>query len=128
MQENKLSKRVWLIAIPLVLIISYFLYDSFTQKSIKNIPGDFEEVAFVRNEQNKGGIIRIYAVTVGDLRHADFDACANLFPTNDYGSRTTVYFFDKNKGYPTTLTLDPPHFDTARYNAISIIKKTGSSK
>lgn len=125
---HKKKSRVWLIAIPLVILISYLLYDSFTQKSIKSLKGDFEEVAFVRNEQNKGGIIRIYAVTVGNPKYADYETCATFFPTNDYGSKTTIYFFDKNKPYPTELSLEYPHYDTNAYEAISIIKKTGSQK
>jgi len=122
------SKRFWWISIPMVAIIIYFIVDSMTQKSISSLPGDFEEVAFVRNEQNKGVIIRIYAVTVGDIAKANFDACADLFPTNDYGSSTTIYFFDKNTPYPTTLQLDPPHYDLSKFNAISIIKRHGSQK
>lgn len=124
MQKN--NKKVWLIAIPLVLVISYFIYESLSQKSIKSLSGEFEEVAFVRNDQNKGGIIRIYAVTVGDIANADFDACVSYFPVNDYGSKTTIYFFDKKEPYPTTLSLDPPHFDTSAYRAISIIKRTAT--
>lgn len=121
------NKRFWWIAIPLILLIGYFTIDAFTQKSISSVPGDFEEVAFVRNEQNKGGIIRIYAVTVGDIANARYEACADLFPTNDYGSSTTIYFFDKNKPYPTELKLETPHYDLNRYDAISIIKRRGAN-
>lgn len=125
---KKVSKRGWYIIIPLILVLAYFIYDSFTQKSIKDIPGGFKEQAFVRNEQNKGGIIRIYAVSVSDIPNAQFDEAAALFPTNDYASTTTIYFFDEKKGYPTSLNLTPPHFDTAAYKAISIIKRTGTKK
>ncbi|SFS34012.1 hypothetical protein [Sphingobacterium wenxiniae] len=124
----KKNKKFWWFAIGLIVILAYGIWESFNQPSIKDLPGDFEEVAFVRNEQNKGGILRIYAVTVGDIPHADFDACADLFPTNDYGSMTKIYFFDKNKPYPTELSLEPPHYDGSKYEAISILKRTGSSK
>lgn len=122
----KKNKKVWLIAIPLILILSYLIYDSFSQPSIKDLPGDFEEVAFVRNEQNKGGITRVYAVTVGDQLNAKYDACADLFPTNDFNSVTRIFFFDKNKPYPTVLDIEPPYYDTSKYEAINIIKRTGS--
>lgn len=122
------NKRYILLLIPVLILIGYFIYDSYNQPSIKDLPGNFEEVAFVRNEQNKGGVIRIYAVTVGDLEHADFDACAALFPTNDYGSLTTVYFFDKKAPFPTTLKIDAPHYDSQKYQAISIVKRTGATE
>lgn len=118
-------KKVWFIAIPIILLLSYLIWDAYSQPSIKDIPGDFEEVAFVRNEQNKGGIIRIYAVTVGDLTTANFEACADLFPTNDFNSVTTIYFFDKKNTYPTTLALEAPHYDALKYKAIHIAKRRG---
>lgn len=122
----KKSKKVWLVAIPLILILSYLIWDSYSQPTINDIPGEFEEVAFVRNEQNKGGIVRIYAVTVGDIANADFDACADLFPTNDYNSVTRIFFFDKSKAFPTTLSLESPFYDTTQYAAINIVKRYGS--
>ena len=120
-------RKVWLLAVPLIIILGYMIWDSYSQPGIEDIPGDFEEVAFVRNEQNKGGIERIYAVTVGDLANANFDACAELFPTNDYNSVTRIFFFDKNQPYPTTLSLEPPHYDNAKYEAVNIIKRRGSN-
>ena len=120
------TKKVWLIAIPLILILGYLLFDTFNQPSIKDIPGDFEEVAFVRNDQNKGGIIRLYAVAVGNPSEARYEECAKLFPTNDYNSVTRIFFFDKRLGYPTVLSLEAPHYDTTKFQAIHIIKRTGS--
>ncbi|WP_079645582.1 hypothetical protein [Sphingobacterium nematocida] len=122
----KKNKRVWFIAIPIILILGYLIWDSFSQKSIKDIPGNFEEVAFVRNEQNKGGIVRIYAVTVGDRANANYDACADLFPTNDYNSVTRIFFFDKNAPYPVQLQVEAPYYDTTQFNAINIVKRSGS--
>ncbi|MBD1430889.1 hypothetical protein [Sphingobacterium litopenaei] len=123
----KKSKKVWLLAIPLILILGYMIWDAYSQPSIEDIPGNFEEVAFVRNEQNKGGIERIYAVSVGDIPNAKFEACAELFPTNDFNSVTRIFFFDKNKPYPTTLSLEPPYYDTTKYEAIHILKRRGSN-
>lgn len=120
-------RKVWLLAVPLTIILGYMIWDSYSQPGIEDIPGDFEEVAFVRNEQNKGGIERIYAVTVGDLANANYEVCAELFPTNDFNSITRVFFFDKNKPHPTTLTLEPPHYDTSKYEAINIVKRRGSN-
>jgi len=119
------NKRIWVFIIPIVGFILFMLKDTFTQKSIEDLPGDFKEVAFVRNEQNKGGIIRIYAVTVGDQTQANYDAAADLFPVNDYGSSTTIYFFDKSKAFPSSLSIDTPHFDSKLYHPINIVKVRG---
>jgi len=124
MKSNK--KRAWLLLIPIILIVAFIFKDSLTQKKIEDLKGDFKEVAFIRNEQNKGGIIRIYAVSVGDIPNADYEGAADLFPTNDYGSSTTVYFFNKDYPYPTKLSLEAPHFDLDKYKSIMIIKRTGS--
>lgn len=123
-----INKRAWWLILPVALLLGLIFKDSFSQKNIEDLKGDFKEVAFVRNEQNKGGIIRIYAVTVGDIAHADFDGCAKLFPTNDYGSSTTIYFFDKNKPFPTSLSLESPNYDLSKYNAIRISKIYGENK
>lgn len=121
----KSRKIVWFVG-ALALLLAYFIYDGYSQPSIKDVAGDFEEVAFVRNEQNKGAIVRIYAVTVGDPANALYDECADLFPTNDYGSVTKIYFFDKQAPYPTELTLNEPHFDISKYSALRIVKRYGS--
>ncbi|MFD2744462.1 MULTISPECIES: hypothetical protein [Sphingobacterium] len=122
----KSRKIIWFVG-ALSLLLIYFVWDSYSQPNIKDVPGDFEEVAFVRNEQNKGGIVRIYAVTVGDPTQAQYEQCADLFPTNDYGSVTKIYFFDKNGSYPTELTLEEPHFETGKYSVLRIIKRYGSN-
>ncbi|MGO1521729.1 MAG: hypothetical protein ACTHZ1_04925 [Sphingobacterium sp.] len=121
------KKKIWWVAAGLVVILSYFIYEAYTQPTIEDLPGDFKEVAFVRNENNKGGIIRIYAVSVGDPQNAQYDACADLFPVNDYGSVTRIYFFDRNTPYPTELQLDEPHYDPAQYKAINILSRRGFS-
>lgn len=120
------KKKIWFIAIPIIIILGYLIYDSYSQPGLKDIPGQFEEAAFVRNEQNKGGIVRVYAVTVGDITEAQYNAAADLFPTNDFNSVTRIFFFDKNKPFPTELSIDPPYYDTTKYEAIHIMKRTGS--
>lgn len=125
-KKRKKSTRIWWLAAGLLILLGYFVYDGYSQPSITDLPGDFDEVAFARNEQNKGGIVRVYAVTVGDPIGANYEACANLFPVNDYGSITKVYFFDKANPYPTELSIEEPHFDPQQYEAIRIIKRTGA--
>ena len=125
---EKKKKNIWFIAIPLILILGYFIYDAYSQPSIEDLPGGFEEVAFVRKINNAGGIIRIYGVTIKDPLNAQFDQCADLFPVNDYGSVTKIYFFDKDKPYPSSLQLEDPHYDNSKYEAINILSRRGVSK
>lgn len=123
----KITRKIWIIGAALILVIGFGLWETFNQPTIGDLPGDFEEVAFVRNEQNKGGIVRVYAVTVGDVEGAAYDACADMFPTNDYASVTKIYFFDKQQPYPSTLSLEEPHYDNTRYKAVRILTRTGSN-
>lgn len=123
---NRKKGKIWWFSSALIILVGYFIWDSYSQPTISDIPGDFEEVAFVRNEQNKGGIIRVYAVTVGNPSQALYEECADMLPVNDYGSVTKVYFFDKNQPYPTTLHIDEPHFDTDKFEAIRIVRRHGA--
>lgn len=123
----KKKKKVWFIAIPIILLVGYFIFDSYSQPNLKDIPGQFEEVAFIRNEQNKGGIVRIYAISVGDIAVANYAAAANLFPTNDFNSVTRLFFFDKHEPFPKELSLESPYYDTTKYEATHILKRTGSN-
>lgn len=120
------KKKIWWVVAGVIVILGYLIYESYTQPTIEDLPGDFKEVAFVRNENNKGGIIRIYAVSVGDPANAKYDACANMFPVNDYGSLTRVYFFDSSQPFPTELSLEEPHYDTSQYSAIGIQSRRGN--
>lgn len=123
---NRKKNKIYWFSAALIILMGYFIWDAYQQPSITDLPGDFEEVAFVRNEQNKGGIVRVYAVTVGDPARAQYEECADMFPTNDYGSVTKVYFFDKNQPYPTTLQIGEPHFDTEKFKATRIIRRYGA--
>lgn len=111
--------RKWLFAIPLIFLAAIILRDVFFQPGISELEGGFKEVAFVRNEQNKGGIVRIYAFTVADSASANYLACGDMLPHNEYGSSTTAYFFLSNDPFPTTLQLDVPHFDIGQFHPVA---------
>ncbi len=111
--------RSLLLALAAAAGAALLLVDILTQRGVSDVAGGFEEIAFVRNEQNKGGIVRIYAFTVSDTAAADYLACGNLLPHNDYGSTTVAYFFEKGKPAPDRLKLDSPHVDADRYRAIA---------
>src|SRR5690606_7044262 len=97
--------------------------DFMQRRGPADLKGGFEEIAFVRNEQNKGGIVRIYAFSVADTTGADYRGCGELLPYNDYGSITKAYFFQADKAAPTSLQLEPPHFDTTRFHPVAVYLK-----
>lgn len=116
--------RNWLIGLAIGAFIALVMQDLFNNPGPGDLPGGFEELAFVRNEQNKGGIVRIYAFRVSDTAGADYQGCGDLLPHNEYGSVTKVYFFDKNAAStsasaPPKLQLDPPHFDTSQFHPVA---------
>ena len=120
------KKYYLLILLSLAGIVLYNL-NSFSDRS--KIKGGFEEVAFVRNENNRGAVLLYYAFTVANPEEADFGTLNNTLPYNKTSGLTTVFFFDKNKPYPLRLNLDYPHFDTLKYKPITIyqIDKTGQN-
>ena len=125
----KPTYRKLLLAFAIVAIAGFMIKDALFQPGIQELPGGFKEVAFVRNEQNKGGIVRIYAVAVADTAQADYLACGNMMPHNDYGSTTTVYFFAAHQPVPEKLQLESPHFDQSKFHPVAtyIRNEKGSS-
>ena len=115
--------RKWLIGLVVVAFVAFVVWDLLSTRGPGDLVGGFEEIAFVRNEQNKGGIVRIYAFRVADTAGADYMGCGNLLPHNDYGSRTTVYFFESDRPAPTSLQLEPPHFDTVQFRPVAVYHK-----
>jgi hypothetical protein len=87
-----------------VLLILWMLADSFLQPGVKDLKGDFKELAFIRNEQNTGPIIRIYAVSVKDTLWNDMKQYGNYMPHTKYGT-TKVYYFLNMPSLPEGLTL-----------------------
>ena len=114
--------RAIILTVVVVLIAGFMMKHALFQPGIQALPGGFEETAFIRNEQNKGGIVRVYAISVANPQQADYLTCGNRMPHNDYGSTTTVYFFDKHAA-PEVLQLDDPHFDRNAYHPIAIYVK-----
>lgn len=90
-------------------LIIYFIYDSFSLPSVDDLEGDFKEVAFYRNENNTGPIVRIYAVTVADTLWQEMEAYGNYMPHTKYGT-TRVYFFLNNQPVPDQVQPGQPNF------------------
>ncbi len=94
----------------LAVVIGYIIYDALSLPGVNDLRGDFEEVAFYRNENNTGPIIRLYAVTVGDTLWEEMRAYGDFMPHTKYGN-TKVYFFRKGSPTPTQVSPEPENFD-----------------
>jgi len=115
--------RKLLIGFAVVTFITLLIRDFLHHRGAADLKGGFEEIAFVRNEQNKGGIVRIYAFRVMDTVGADYMGCGELLPHNDYGSITEAYFFESDAPAPLSIQLDPPHFDTVQFHPVAVYTK-----
>ncbi len=115
--------RKLFIGLAIIVFITLLVRDLLCHRGPADLKGGFEEIAFARNEQNKGGIVRIYAFRVTDTVGADYMGCGELLPHNDYGSITKVYFFQSGASAPMAIQLEPPHFDTVQFRPVAIYVK-----
>lgn len=115
--------RNLLVGFGVVVFIALVGRDLLRQRGPSDLKGGFEERAFARNEQNKGGILRVYAFSVGDTSEADYLGCGELLPHNAYGSTTTAFFFASGKPAPQSIQLEPPHFDTLQFTPVAVYIK-----
>src|SRR5690606_9501015 len=116
--------RKLVIGLVVVAFAALMVGDLFRHRGPADLKGGFREIAFARNEQNKGGIVRIYAFTVADTAGADYLGCGELLPHNEYGSTTKVYFFEAGKPVPQSLQLEPPHFDATQFHPVAVYLKS----
>lgn len=116
----KKRNRKWIIGLAIGLFIALVVQDILSNRGPADLQGGFQEIAFVRNEQNKGGVVRIYGYQVSDTLDADYQGCGDLLLHNEYGSLTKVYFFQKGTAMPTSLQLDSPHFDTLQFRHVAL--------
>ena len=109
-------------------LILWFFWDAFRQPGPQDLAGNFQEIAFYRNENNTGPVIRIYAVTVGDTLWAEMEQYGNYMPHNKYGN-TKVYFFLKDKPVPQKVFPGSQNFDTEyQKNCIGLYEKNSMSE
>lgn len=115
--------RKLLIGIATVAFIALLVRDILRHPGPSDLNGGFEEIAFVRNEQNQGSIIRIYTFRVADTVGADYMGCGELLPHNEYGSMTKAYFFEPGAPAPMSIQLELPHFDTVKFRPVAVYYK-----
>lgn len=93
-------------------LLGWFMLDALSQPGVQDLKGDFQEVAFYRNENNTGPIVRVYAVTVADTAAwAEMEQYGQYMPYTKYGS-TKVYFFRKGGPAPDQLQPGAENFGT----------------
>jgi len=85
-------------------LLGWFVYDSLSQPTGQDLPGNFQEVASYRNENNTGPITRVMAVTVADTLWREMRQYGDLAPYTKYGT-TKIYFF--RQGQPAPKTVQP---------------------
>lgn len=112
----------------MLLIITAIIWNVLNEPGIKNLKGDFKEVAFIRNEQNTGPIVRIYAVSVEGEHWKEMEQYGNYMPHTKYGT-TRIYFFSAGSPYPSSLALGDDNIPTEmEENCLAIYEKDGMSQ
>lgn len=121
-----MKKAILLVSVLGILGMLFYNFSNITTRN--SLPGGFDEVAYVRNENNLGTVVLYYAFTVSDTANADYMALGQTLPFNKTSGITTAFFFDKTEPAPNELVLEFPHFDTALYKPIAVytIDKVGN--
>jgi len=102
------KKRIGAILVFIIVII--IVGSSLTQPGPEDLEVEFEEVHFVRNENNTGPVIRRYLVAISDTIWADLQRYGDLMPYSKLGE-TEVYYFLEGTSLPERLNLQGPPFD-----------------
>lgn len=111
-----------------VLIIIAIIWNTITEPGIKDLKSDFKEVAFIRNEQNTGPVIRIYAVSLNAENWEEMEQYGNYMPHTKYGT-TRIYFFLNNTDLPEELSFGENNIaERYKKNCIAIYEKDGMSQ
>lgn len=110
------------------LIILAIIWSTVTEKGIKDLSSDFEELTFIRNEQNTGPVLRIYAVSLKKINWEEMKQYGNFMPHTKYGS-TKIYFFLNSTDLPQKLKFGEVNIDD-RYkkHCVAIYEKNGMSQ
>ncbi len=91
-------------------LLLWMVAEALLQPGAQDLKAGFQELAFVRNEQNTGPVIRVYAVSVKDTLWGDMRQYGDYMPHTKYG-HTTVYFFLDHQPAPTELFLGQDPMD-----------------
>lgn len=103
-------RRKWLAGLVIALLVTWFIADAVNEPGVQDLPGNFQQVALYRNENNTGPIIRRYAVTVADTLWKEMEQYGQFMPHTKYGT-TQVYFFRQGSPAPQEIRPGPEPFD-----------------
>ena len=122
-----------------LLALGYVVYDAVSLPAAGDLKGGFRELAFYRNENNTGPVVRVYAVAVKDPSEEEMRQYGDLMPYTKYGT-TRVFFFRADGPLPSAVAGEEPYFDRslephciARYGrdamgAVTFTSSYGSSR
>ena len=123
MKKNKIYILILSIA-----AIAGMIWNALSEPGIKELKSNFKEVAFIRNEQNTGPVIRIYSVIMDSENRNEIELYGNYMPHTKYGT-TRIYFFLRDKPYPESLNFGDINIkDEFKENCIAIYEKNGMSQ
>lgn len=106
------------------LIIFWIISDSLTQPGVKDLKGEFIEMAKYRNENNTGPVIRVYAVYSADTLWEEMKKYGDFMPHTKYGNTKVFYFLDKS-ATPGVIKSTEPYFEIKfQNNCVAQYEKT----
>lgn len=119
--------KVYILVISVLIVIA-IIWNTITEPGIKDLKSDFKEIAFIRNEQNTGPVIRIYAVSLKTENWEEMEQYGNYMPYTKYGT-TKIYFFLNNSEIPEELNFGEVNIpERYKKNCIAIYEKDGMSQ
>jgi hypothetical protein len=123
MKKNK----IYLYLISTIIIVA-MLWSALSTPGIRDLKGNLKEIAFIRNEQNTGPIIRIYAVSIDEENWESMEQYGNYMPHNKYGT-TRIYFFLSKNTYDGKLQLEGENIEKSfQKRCIALYEKNGMSQ
>jgi len=119
--------KIYILVITLLIIIA-IIWSTISEPGIKDLKSDFKEIAFIRNEQNTGPVIRIYAVSMKTENWDEMERYGNYMPHTKYGT-TKIYFFLNSNEVPENLNFGAINIsEHYQKNCIAIYEKDGMSQ
>ena len=91
------------------ILIYQIVNESLSQPGLKAYEGKYEELAFLRNENNTGPVIRVYAIRALDEDRSWMKDFADALPHTKYG-KTLVFFFTQELNQKIDLSPTEPYF------------------
>ncbi|MDO8991989.1 hypothetical protein [Daejeonella sp.] len=119
--------KVYILVVSILIVVA-IIWNTITEPGIKDLKSDFKEVAFIRNEQNTGPVIRIYVVSLKTENWDEMEQYGNYMPHTKYGT-TRIYFFLNNTDLPEELSFGEINIaERFKKNCIAIYEKDGMSQ